>query len=185
MREHRLNGLLGERRVAQGVAGPLQTDHKAITDELTVARGAQDRDILDAGRDGRRGGEAKGERQNQAPHYPPLPRAEPSGRTAPDTVTPLSSLRTLTMPPIEPSCSAEPVVMMTRSPSEKTSFTSAPLETSLRLETPENGIACPGSRVSRAALPTISERELTNGPDPSRAALGTSASISSRMTSPG
>ena len=185
VREHRLDGLLGEGRVAQGVARPLQTDHEAITDELTVARAAQDRDILDPGRDGGRGGETKRERQNQSPHYPPLTRTEPSGWTAPDTVTPLSSLRTLTMSPIEPSCSAAPVVVMTRSPSEKTSLTSAPLETSLRLETPENGIACPGSSVSRAALPTMSERELTNGPDPSRATLGTSTSISSRITSPG
>ena len=60
------------------------------------------------------------ERQNQSAHYPPLTRTEPSGWTAPDTVTPLSSLRTLTMSPIEPSCSAAPVVMMKRSPSEKT-----------------------------------------------------------------
>ncbi len=62
VREHRLDGLLGERRVAQGVAGPLQTNHEAIADKLSVARAAQDRDILDPGRKGRRGGEAKRER---------------------------------------------------------------------------------------------------------------------------
>ncbi len=38
MREHRLDGLLGEGRIAQGVAGPLQTNDKAVADELTVAR---------------------------------------------------------------------------------------------------------------------------------------------------
>src|ERR1700683_3579216 len=185
MRERRLDGLLGEGRRAQGVARSLQTNHEAIADELTIACATQDRDILDPGRKGRRSGETERERQNQSAHYPPLTWTDPSGWPAPDTVTPLSSLRTLTMSPIEPSCSAEPVVMMTRSPSEKTSLTSAPLETSLRLETPENGIACPGSSVSRAALPTMSERESTNGPDPSRATLGTSTSISSRIMSPG
>ena len=61
--EHRLDGLLGEGRIAQGVAGPLQTDHQAIADQLAVARAAQDRDVLDPGRDGGRGGETKRERR--------------------------------------------------------------------------------------------------------------------------
>ena len=94
------------------VARSLQTDDEAVADELIVARAAQRRDVFDPGRNGRRGGETKRERQNQSPHHPPLTWTEPSGWTAPETVTPLSSLRTLTMSPIEPSCSAEPVVMI-------------------------------------------------------------------------
>jgi hypothetical protein len=62
VREHRLNGLLGEGRVAQGVARPLQTNDEAIADKLSVARAAQDRDVFDPGRDSGRGGETKRER---------------------------------------------------------------------------------------------------------------------------
>jgi hypothetical protein len=116
--KHRLNGFFGERRVAQGVAGALKTDHEPIADQLAVARAPQNRDVLDTNRSGGRCGEAKNEREKQPAHHPPLTLTEPSGWTAPDTVTPLSLLRTLTTSPIEPSCNAAPFVMMTRPPSE-------------------------------------------------------------------
>ena len=63
MLEHRLDGLLRERRVANGVAGTLKADHEAIADQLAVARAAQDRDILDANRCGGRGGKANHQRE--------------------------------------------------------------------------------------------------------------------------
>ena len=71
--EHRLHGLLGEGRIAQGVAGPLQADHEAIADQLAVMRAAQDRNILDPSRGGGASGETDGERQNQSPHHPRSP----------------------------------------------------------------------------------------------------------------
>ena len=108
-----MNGALRD-----AVAGTLKADHEAIADQLAVARAAQDRNVLDANRRGGRGGEADHERKKQPADHPPLTLTEPSGWTAPDTVTPLSLLRTLTMSPIEPSCNAAPVVMMKRPPSE-------------------------------------------------------------------
>ena len=89
--------------VAQRVARALKADHEPIADQLTVARAAQDRDVLNASRGGGRHGEAQHQRGHQRTHHPPPTLTEPSGWTAPDTVTPLSLLRTLTTSPIEPS----------------------------------------------------------------------------------
>src|SRR5208282_5939962 len=109
--EHRLDRLFGERNVAQRIAGALQADHQAVADELIVARAAQRGDVLDADRRQALAGQrAKNQRQDQASHHPPLTRTVPSGWTAPDTVTPLSLLRTLMTSPAAPSCIAAPTV---------------------------------------------------------------------------
>ena len=115
--QHALDGLLGEGGVGERVARPAQAHDEAVADELAVARVAQDRNVLDARRRGRRGDEAEQQRDDERAHHPPPTLTEPSGCTAPDTVTPLSLLRTRTTSPIEPSCSAAPDVMMRRPPS--------------------------------------------------------------------
>ena len=46
--QHGADRLLGERRIAQAVAGPLQPDDQAVADQLVVARALQLRDVLDA-----------------------------------------------------------------------------------------------------------------------------------------
>ena len=95
--EHRAERLLGERRAAQRVAGSRQADHQAVADQLAVARAAQGGDVLDAdGGRGRADQRADEEGDEETPHQPPLTRTAPSGWTTPVTVTPLSSLRTLT-----------------------------------------------------------------------------------------
>ena len=101
--QHALDGLLGERRVAEGVAGPAQAYDEAVADKLTVIRASQNRDVLDARGRGRRNHESDSERGNERAHHPPPTLTDPSGWTAPDTVTPLSVLRTRTTSPIDPS----------------------------------------------------------------------------------
>ncbi len=104
--------------VAQRVAGALQADHQPVADELRVARAAQRGHVLDT--HGRAGcGEGRGpnnQGDEEAPH-PPLTRTEPSERTRPETVTPLSSLRTVTVWPTTPSCKAAPEAVICRPPS--------------------------------------------------------------------
>ena len=46
--EHGLQGVIGERGVAQGIAGALQADDEAVADELGVASAAQRGNVLDA-----------------------------------------------------------------------------------------------------------------------------------------
>ena len=76
-----LHRLLGERRVAQRVAGALQADHQAVADELVVARAAQRGDVLDA--HGRADGVARPSAQQQQGDekralHPPLTSTAPS-----------------------------------------------------------------------------------------------------------
>ena len=64
--EHRLQRLLGERRVAQAVAGALEADDEAVADELVVAHALQRGDVLDARAAGERRGADAGERQRSS-----------------------------------------------------------------------------------------------------------------------
>ena len=62
--QHSLDGLLGERRVAKRVARALQADHEPIADELAVPSAAQNRNVLDASRRGRRGNQKEHQRDD-------------------------------------------------------------------------------------------------------------------------
>ena len=115
--EHRLDGLLGEGRVAHRVARAEQAHHEAVADELVLAHAAERRDVLDAdggpgrhrGAEQRRGGQ---QGQDEAAHQPAPPLdatwTAPSPPIVPATVRPLSRLRTGMTSPTAPACSAEP-----------------------------------------------------------------------------
>ena len=115
--QHALDGLLGEGRVGERVARAAQPNHQPVADELAVPCIAQDRDVLDTRRSRWSGHQAEEHRDRESAHHPPPTLTDPSGCTAPDTVTPLSLFRTRTTSPISPSCNAAPVVMMRRPPS--------------------------------------------------------------------
>ena len=75
--EHRLQRLLGERRVAQGVAGAVEADDQAVADELVGAHALHRDDVLDArtrqdgrGRAGTASGRAAGARIMGRPNGP-------------------------------------------------------------------------------------------------------------------
>ena len=85
------------------VARALEADDETVADELAVPCAAQDRNVLDARRAAGAAIRDEHQRDDQNPHHPPPTLDRSSGWTAPDTVTPLSLLRTLTTSPIEPS----------------------------------------------------------------------------------
>ena len=140
--EHRLHRLLGERRVAHGIAGALQADDEAVADELVRPRAVDVDDVLDADGAARRlriarcigdrlarpvrdevgGADRRGDRQRrqqrecQAQLHPDT-LTVPSSPTMPDTMTPLSALRTWTVSPALAERSATPRPVMNRPPS--------------------------------------------------------------------
>ena len=106
--KHRLDRLLGERRVAQGVAAALETDYQTIADELVIANAFELRDVLDSyGGLGRPGRQHQRDDDEELAHQPGPTWTLPSAATVPPMVMPLSMLRTVTKSPTPPAWSAE------------------------------------------------------------------------------
>src|SRR5262249_39921949 len=129
--QHGADRLLGERRIAQAVAGSLQADHEAVADELVVARRLQRRDVLDARRRkcGRDRARDKHQGQQQATHHEVPTLIVPSGMMMPTKTAPLSTLRTLIASPSEPGSSETPCTVMVSEPCWKITSTGAPCST--------------------------------------------------------
>jgi hypothetical protein len=86
--EHGNEALLGEVRVAQGVAGAVQADDEAVADEHVVAHALEARDILDAHGAARRGGPERQAKRREDEQYRSAkageasPHGHPDGRVA-------------------------------------------------------------------------------------------------------
>ena len=67
--QHRLQRLLGEGDVVEGVAGAVEADHQAVADQLVLAHAFDIGEILDAGgRGGRGAGQGDAQQQRQHRH---------------------------------------------------------------------------------------------------------------------
>jgi hypothetical protein len=89
--EHRLQRLLGEGRISQGVAGALEPDHQPISQDLVLSHALQVGDVLDPYRG--IGGRDRKDEDNppyQPAYHPFWIRTEPSGWMTPLIVTPVS-----------------------------------------------------------------------------------------------
>ena len=80
--QHRLQGLLGEGRIVDGVAGAVEADHEAVADQLVLAHAFHIGEVLDARGGGERtcAGQQRqrdGGRGGQSPHPPALPILRP------------------------------------------------------------------------------------------------------------
>src|SRR5262249_56018236 len=185
--EHRLQRLLGERRVAQRVAGAIEANHEAVADDLVLAQPPDVGDVLDADRSLRGGrGEHEEQRKQEPDHHPSTTFIVPSGWTMPFMMTPVSVLRTGMSVPAAPDCIADPYVTIDRPRSSTTTLTVAPLDTVQASSTELTGIGWPGNNVRLAMRPTRLGRPSMNIAMPSRlGANERSVIISSLITSPG
>ena len=68
--QHALQGLLGERRVVEGVAGAVEADHEAIANQLVLANALDIRQVLDARSRSRARARARQQSQQRRPKRP-------------------------------------------------------------------------------------------------------------------